>query len=1187
MINHRYSIIKKIGEGRSKVFLCNDKFFPNEKIAIKILQYTANDSEIEFFNNEFKIIKRLSHPNIISVHDIGSVFNIDKKYKSEFKISENDKFITMEWIDGKRLSDIKAFNSENELIEVIKQISLALFFIHQANYIYFDLKPENILIYSSSEGVKVKIIDFGLAVYYPELNNKFTKGTSEYLAPEILKNDTIDFNVDLYSFGILLYHFAYNKFPFSNENELEIYRAHLEKDFEFPSSRISSRIIKIIKKLLIKNPRQRYKSPLEIISALECNLTVDDKLSLSNSFCYVERDEAKKKIDNFLNTEIWGKLAIVTGENGIGKTLFLESICNERPNVVLIKTTNFISATNFWQQFFSRLIYSDVIYRTIDDSLIQYVLLHIDDNSEELLVELKTIISKIASSANFNLAIDDFDKLDNKNIEIFYELFPILLANQIKIIISAENFNNIDLTSEVEKENVELKPFSNKEIILLVEKSYNKFVNRKELENLILSFAVRIPARIQYFVTNLIINKIIDFDDGIVAINYDDSKIDALLLSHENFYEVQKNELSREEIKVLETISLFKNDISMELISKILDVQTIKIIDVVNSLRDRSILQPSNINRNSSFINSGFKKHLYSKMESKEISHKRAGDTILEHFPKLEVLIIIRQYELAKEIEHAKQIILDSLNQPTYQNYPQIRIKFLLKLLSYEIDNDDRVDYLVKLCDIYINIGKNAEALNLIAELSKLEIHKYSAFQRERLHGVLLVKTGDLSQGIKKLVSVVDNLPSFKNGIYIDLASAYIELNKYENANSICNELLKQSNAELELIGRAQNLLGISNMYDKADLNITLNYFKAAHKTYTSINNFNRIAGSEVNLGNIQNILGNYSRAEKHWNKALQLNRSIGNVEQEANVLLNNGIFYYEHAYYEKAIEVYGKAGTIYKGLGNKLNFGLVSANLAETYIEICEFQKALDSINISKKIFTEIENNNELVEILLLEAKLYYSISNFSKFKNILESIKNFVPIKNERSKLLIKFYSLFLNKINSGKWDLEKLNFIKKGFSLNNDRILAADLQFILANEYIKINEFGISISLLHSKLLTDTCEFNLKYEANRLYLLSKIPTKYQSDLILTKNYLLQKAYSILQNNSISELSLKVLKSLSLFYFERGNNTKAVEYASYSEAIVEYIAIETISEEELSTFFTIHIKNIINHNNIILSSE
>ncbi len=67
MINDRYSILEKIGEGRSKVFTCTDKFNPDTKFAIKILPYTANNDEQDSFTNEFEMLRKFDHPNIINV----------------------------------------------------------------------------------------------------------------------------------------------------------------------------------------------------------------------------------------------------------------------------------------------------------------------------------------------------------------------------------------------------------------------------------------------------------------------------------------------------------------------------------------------------------------------------------------------------------------------------------------------------------------------------------------------------------------------------------------------------------------------------------------------------------------------------------------------------------------------------------------------------------------------------------------------------------------------------------------------------------------------------------------------------------------------------------------------------------------------------------------------------------------
>jgi serine/threonine protein kinase/tetratricopeptide (TPR) repeat protein len=1177
MINNRYNIIEKIGEGRSEVFSCEDKFFPEENIAIKILQYTASDSEISSFYSEYEILKRLSHPNIVSVFDIGTILNLDEKDKAKYKISENDKFITMEKVDGIRIDECSELNNESKLLNVIHQISLVLYYIHQANYIYFDLKPENILISQSSNGLKIKIIDFGLTRFYPSLKLNFVHGTTEYLAPEILKKEKMSFNVDLYSFGILLYQIAYHHYPFRNENDLEIFRAHIEKDFEFPSSKYSNKIISIIKKLLFKDPSQRYNSSLEIIDVLEQKITFNEKLNLTNPLKYEKRKNPNKAVDNFIKEDLWGRVAVLLGETGSGKSSFLEDIAKQNKDVIFIRTNNFISASNFWQQFFSRLLYSEVIYRSIDDSLVKYISLHIDDNSEELLVELKTIISKIASVANFTLIIDDFDELEIKNLEILLELFPILLANQIKIVVAVHNSSDMELPGGVEKEIIELKPFSDKETKKIIENSYSNFIDRTELENLLLSFSERTPDKITYFISELIAIGIIDFVDGKAIIKYDDSKITKLLASQDDVFNLINENIVAKELEILETISLFEHDISIELISSILERNIKSIIKIFASLREKNILKPNSQNRNPSYLNVGFKQFIYSRIPDVAKRHIHAGKIILEFYHEIDELTKVRQFELGKNLQVATEIINTALDATNIINFPQIKIKLLKKKLSYKLSDEDVISASLNLCEIYSNIGKYTEALKIQHSFKDAELSKYYLLQKKRLHGILLIKTGDIKTGIKLLTEVVDNLPNHKDSINLELASAFVELNDYPKTESICGNILKQSSPNNETIGRAQNLLGISNLYNKSDLNITLRHFKDAHKTYAKENNFNRIAGSEVNLGNIHNILGNFSKAEKHWNKALQLNRSIGNVEREANVLLSTGVFYFEHAKYEKAISIYIKAGDIFKGLGNKLSFGLVHSNLCETYLEISEYQKAFNSIEKANKIFSDLKNNDELVEVLLLEIKLFILIGNRDALNVSFDKIKKILPIKSDRGKLLYKFYVLIKEKIDSGYFNLDEVKIIKEKLYLNNDRLLMSELQLILAEEYLIQENFETSISFLNSKALTDICDFNQKYEARRLYLLSKIPSQYHNDPNLTKNFLLHQAYIILQNNSISELTLNVLVDLAEFYNERGNVEKAKEYAVIAEAIINYIRLETISKDIIKPLFENSFCNII----------
>ena len=191
MINKRYVIKNKLGEGRSKVFLCNDSENPSEDVAIKILSEKADIVEKENFRNEFITLKRLRHPNIVQAVNFGTVVKIESP---ENGIKKWSQFFTLEYFNGKPLLDYDNIKNEDSLRKIITQICSALFYLHQSDYIYYDLKPDNILVNKVEGEPLVKLIDLGLAEKFnlgqDQLNsNKYVRGTAEYIAPELLKKE--------------------------------------------------------------------------------------------------------------------------------------------------------------------------------------------------------------------------------------------------------------------------------------------------------------------------------------------------------------------------------------------------------------------------------------------------------------------------------------------------------------------------------------------------------------------------------------------------------------------------------------------------------------------------------------------------------------------------------------------------------------------------------------------------------------------------------------------------------------------------------------------------------------------------------------------------------------------------------------------------------------------------------------
>src|SRR5512139_243150 len=163
MINTRYEILKKLGEGRSKVFLCRDIEFRENEYAIKILPANVDKRERDAFLKEYFTLQKLEHSNIIEAYELGTVLHSD----GEEEIEIGSTFMTLEYFEGEILQSSKNIREEKILREITKQICAALYYLHQSKYIYYDLKPENILVSFRDGNPSIKLIDLGLAEHSP------------------------------------------------------------------------------------------------------------------------------------------------------------------------------------------------------------------------------------------------------------------------------------------------------------------------------------------------------------------------------------------------------------------------------------------------------------------------------------------------------------------------------------------------------------------------------------------------------------------------------------------------------------------------------------------------------------------------------------------------------------------------------------------------------------------------------------------------------------------------------------------------------------------------------------------------------------------------------------------------------------------------------------------------------------
>ena len=254
LLGNRYEIIEKIGAGGMALVYKARCRLLNRLVAVKILrpELTEDEEFITKFNIESQAAASLSHPNIVSVYDVGQ--------------QEDIHYIVMEYINGITLKELitkKGHLSWEEGLGYAKQICSALEHAHKMNIIHRDIKPHNIMV--TQEGV-VKVTDFGIARAVTAATTTLggnTVGSVHYFSPEQAKGGYTDEKSDIYSLGIVMYEMLTGKVPFNGSSPVSIAMKHINDDPELPiniNRDIPLAIQAIILKAINKDQSCRYSS---------------------------------------------------------------------------------------------------------------------------------------------------------------------------------------------------------------------------------------------------------------------------------------------------------------------------------------------------------------------------------------------------------------------------------------------------------------------------------------------------------------------------------------------------------------------------------------------------------------------------------------------------------------------------------------------------------------------------------------------------------------------------------------------------------------------------------------------------------------------------------------------------------------------------------------------------------------
>ena len=264
MIANRYEIIEEVGKGGMAVVYKAKCLVLNRYVAIKVLrpEFREDTDFIARFKAEAQSAGSLSHPNIVSIYDVGQEGDLD--------------YIVMEYVEGvtlKQYIDAKAIIPWKEAVDYAAQICSGLEHAHKKGLVHKDIKPHNIII--TREGT-LKITDFGIAKVMSTstitTGGAAGMGSVHYFSPEQARGGYIDAKTDIYSLGILMYEMVTGRLPFEGDTAVAVAMQHIEKEPVPPCSLnkdIPQSLENVILRAMSKEQNMRYDTATKMMIDLK------------------------------------------------------------------------------------------------------------------------------------------------------------------------------------------------------------------------------------------------------------------------------------------------------------------------------------------------------------------------------------------------------------------------------------------------------------------------------------------------------------------------------------------------------------------------------------------------------------------------------------------------------------------------------------------------------------------------------------------------------------------------------------------------------------------------------------------------------------------------------------------------------------------------------------------------------
>ncbi|MBR5430501.1 MAG: Stk1 family PASTA domain-containing Ser/Thr kinase [Firmicutes bacterium] len=296
IFNNRYQIVEKLGAGGTAIVYRGQDMLLNRAVTIKILreEFVNNGDLVRRFRHEAQAVASLSHPNIVSVYDVG--------------YEENMHYIVMEFVEGESLKEYikrKGPLRLSEACNIITQILAGVQHAHEHGIVHRDIKPHNILL--SVDG-RAKVTDFGIAVGMSDVTmtyNSTTRimGSVHYISPEQVQGQPATDRSDIYSCGVVFYEMLTGRVPYQGETPISIAMQHVQGELLLPNQvnpQVPASVSYVVTRAMRRNPETRYESAADMADAVKAayqSVLDSDGDQVTDSTVTIKKKRSKRKND--------------------------------------------------------------------------------------------------------------------------------------------------------------------------------------------------------------------------------------------------------------------------------------------------------------------------------------------------------------------------------------------------------------------------------------------------------------------------------------------------------------------------------------------------------------------------------------------------------------------------------------------------------------------------------------------------------------------------------------------------------------------------------------------------------------------------------------------------------------------------------------------------------------------------